>query len=247
LKVIDVNTGLFYKTIRKIVRRSLPHLGLVAYGNTITWPQREGYKDTSQAIAREGFAGIPADRCFTLFRIAQSLRSVPGDVFEAGCLFGKSSRFIMSGLGGKSTKQLHVFDSFEGLSEPAKEDNVVGRAGGSAWSAGELAADERVFLGNLKAYAHRLNVYRGWIPERFTDLPDETRFALAHLDVDLYQPTIDCLEFVYDRVSPQGVIVCDDYGSVKCPGARQAFDEFFADRGENLIELPTMQALVVKS
>jgi hypothetical protein len=151
LKVIDVNTGLFYKTIRKIVRRSLPHLGLVAYGNTITWPQREGYKDTSQAIAREGIAGIPADRCFTLFRIAQSLRSVPGDVFEAGCLFGKSSRFIMSGLGGKSTKQLHVFDSFEGLSEPAKEDNVVGRAGGSAWSAGELAADERVFLGNLKA------------------------------------------------------------------------------------------------
>jgi hypothetical protein len=43
------------------------------------------------------------------------------------------------------------------------------------------------------------------------------------------------------------VIVCDDYGSAYCPGAKKAIDEFFSDKLEQVISLPTGQSLVVKA
>jgi hypothetical protein len=85
----------------------------------------------------------------------------------------------------------------------------------------------------------------GWIPHTFAAVEDR-RFALVHIDVDLHAPTHDALVFFFERLEPNGIVVCDDYGSAYCPGARKAFDEFFADRPESIIELPTGQALVVR-
>jgi hypothetical protein len=43
-----------------------------------------------------------------------------------------------------------------------------------------------------------------------------------------------------------GVIVADDYGFTSCPGAKRAWDDFFAGKPEKTIYLPTGQAFVVK-
>jgi hypothetical protein len=42
------------------------------------------------------------------------------------------------------------------------------------------------------------------------------------------------------------MMVCDDYGFDSCPGARRAMDDFFAERPECIIHLPTGQGLVLK-
>ena len=39
-------------------------------------------------------------------------------------------------------------------------------------------------------------------------------------------------------------MIFDDYGFPTCPGARQAVDEFFADKREVPFVLPTGQAVV---
>jgi O-methyltransferase len=39
-------------------------------------------------------------------------------------------------------------------------------------------------------------------------------------------------------------MVFDDYGTPTCPGARLAVDEFFADKNENPLIIPTGQAVV---
>ena len=98
---------------------------------------------------------------------------------------------------------------------------------------------------NLRMYEDRCRYYKGWIPARFAEVSDR-KFSFVHIDVDLYQPTRDTLDFFYERVSPGGVIVCDDYGSVLCPGARKALDEFMSDKPESLFHIPTGQSLVVK-
>ncbi len=67
-----------------------------------------------------------------------------------------------------------------------------------------------------------------------------------HVDVDLYRPTRDTVEFFYPRLSPGGVILFDDYGSAMCPGAARAVDEFVAGCPEPLIESPTQQAFLIK-
>ena len=67
-----------------------------------------------------------------------------------------------------------------------------------------------------------------------------------HIDVGLYQPTRDSLKFFYPRTSPGGMIVCDHYGYVNCPGTKQACDELAADWPERWLHLPTDQGLLTK-
>ncbi len=40
-------------------------------------------------------------------------------------------------------------------------------------------------------------------------------------------------------------MVFDDYGFESCPGAKQAVDEFFADKNERPWYLPTGQCVVI--
>lgn len=54
--------------------------------------------------------------------------------------------------------------------------------------------------------------------------------AVLFLDCDLYQSYIDCLEALYDKVAPGGVVIFDEYYSLKYPGACWAVAEFFAER-----------------
>jgi hypothetical protein len=49
------------------------------------------------------------------------------------------------------------------------------------------------------------------------------------LDGDWYESVKMCLESLYDKVSPGGVIQFDDYGH--WAGARKAVDEFMINRG----------------
>jgi hypothetical protein len=155
--------------------------------------------------------------------------------------FGKSSFFVLHGLQDPQRPH-HLCDSFEGLSEPGAADAETG-ARREGWQAGDLVADERVAREQLKDFP-QCAFHRGWIPECFVGLEDR-RFALVHVDVDLYEPTRAAFEFFYPRMSPGGVMVCDDYGFASCPGARKALDEFFAGRPDVRIELPSGQALIV--
>jgi hypothetical protein len=61
----------------------------------------------------------------------------------------------------------------------------------------------------------------------------------------LYQPTFASVSFFYPRMNSGGLMLFDDYGFATCPGARRAIDEFFADKPEPIIDLPTGQAFVL--
>ena len=74
-----------------------------------------------------------------------------------------------------------------------------------------------------------MKLYKGWIPDRFKEV-ENRKFQFVHIDVDLYQPTLDALEFFYPRLVSGGVIVCDDYNLTMFPGAKQAWDEFFSGK-----------------
>ncbi len=56
------------------------------------------------------------------------------------------------------------------------------------------------------------------------------RIALLRLDTDWDESTRHELEQLYERLTPGGVLIVDDYGH--WAGARQAVDEFFAGRND---------------
>jgi hypothetical protein len=215
--------------------------GLISPNCLLSEYGRRWIKDAEFLRAMEAFEGWgnrrALDRKWMLRELLKLARPLPGDTAECGTWRGGSSWLICKGIQG-SGKTHHAFDSFQGLSAPQPRD-------GSHFKAGELAVREEDFRARLKEFDY-LRVYAGWIPSRFPEVQDRT-FSFVHIDVDLYQPTRDSIEFFYPRVVPGGVLLLDDYGFEICPGAREAADEFLAGRAEPLLELPTGQGLVLKA
>jgi len=176
-----------------------------------------------------------AERKFFLRSLAGLVAHLPGDTAEAGTFEGASSWFICRAL-QNTGKTHHAFDSFEGLSTPTPEDAEY-------WRKGELRAREETVRELLSPFDTQ--VHKGWIPKCF-EAATIDRLCFAHIDVDLYEPTLQSMEFFYPLVVQGGIIVCDDYGSALCPGATQALDEFVAGRPEKLVHAPTGQAFLVK-
>lgn len=180
------------------------------------------------------------ERKWVLREYARSVRALPGAVAECGCYEGASAYFIARAL---PDTPIHLFDSFEGLSRPGEAD-ATHAADHRDWKPGDMKAAEAKVRENLAGFDN-VHIHRGWIPQSFAAVERE-RFRLVHIDVDLYQPTRDSLEFFYPRLVDGGVLVLDDYGSALCPGAKRAVDEFLADKPECVVHLSTMQGVMIR-
>ncbi len=178
------------------------------------------------------------DRKYTLDQLMKITTRISGDTAECGAYEGASSYFMCQRIVGLN-KTHHVFDSFQGLSEPSTND-------GSYWKKGDLHSVENKIKHNLSEFDF-VSYHIGWIPDTFHNKDIESsNFSFVHIDVDLHQPTYDSLEFFYKRTTQGGIILCDDYGSIYCPGAKEAMDTFFSDKPEEIVALSTGQAFVIK-
>ncbi len=178
------------------------------------------------------------DRKYTVNQFLQLVKQVEGDTAECGAYEGATSYLVCAFIQQLHlTKTHHIFDSFEGLSKPQTED-------GEYWAAGNLAAGEEICRKNLSPF-NFVKYHKGWIPDKFTEVK-ELRFSFVHIDVDLYQPTLDSIAFFYERLNKGGIMICDDYGFVTCPGAKKAMDDFFTDKPETVIMLTTGQSFIIK-
>jgi O-methyltransferase len=67
---------------------------------------------------------------------------------------------------------------------------------------------------------------------------------LVHIDADLYQSTIDALEYFYPKLNNTGAIIIHDYNH-NWDGVRKAVKEFEQHIPEIFVELPDMYGSVV--
>jgi O-methyltransferase len=243
LSVLSIfgNAKARYESRHSLLDSITKRLGYRMYNKNLSW-----YVD---AEYQRVWAQFPAgknsvhERKYTLYSIAKSLNYLEGDIAECGVFHGGSSFLMLSASAGTS-KKLFGFDSFEGLSVPSPED-VIESAETFEWKAGDMSYQEEIALENLAVFSDRVFLYRGWIPSRF-DCVNDANFCLVHIDVDLYEPTRESLEFFYGRLVTGGMIICDDYGFQTCPGAKQAMDDFVSENGlASVIHLPTGQGIII--
>lgn len=229
------------KARHDLVAILMSRLGFRMYG-----PQASWFENQEFSCAWSDFPDEKAaihERRFNLYNLAKAWAAVDGELAECGVNAGRGS-FIMLAANRSNAKHLYGFDSFEGLSGPVEADRPRDSRA-RAWELHDLAVDEDQARENLRAFEGRFSLLKGWIPERFSDVADQ-RFSLVHIDVDLYEPTLASLDFFWPRLGPGGLVVCDDYGSRRCPGARRAMDEFAALKGLHVAELTSMQGLLFK-
>jgi O-methyltransferase len=182
---------------------------------------------------------VSADRVYVLLNFARHSRNLDGDFVECG-VFRGGTALLLAGVLKDTGKKLHLFDSFKGLPKGnPQHDNY--------WQEGSFCNESLESVQKLlKEYQSFITFHPGWIPDTFAALP-EKRYAFVSVDVDLYQPALDCCAYFYPRLTPGGVMVFDDYGFPACRGEKDAVDEYFSEKQDSPIVLPTGQALIVKT
>jgi len=193
------------------------------------------------------------DKLYTVFQAIQNLSRLSGTAHrmvmaDVGAYRGGGGYFMAAcaeALGVQSVT-LHCFDTFAGHQqddiqpdlEPSQE---AGRAMGRYHdvSAHEVARYLSRFPGSV--------VHAGRFQETAAEVGDD-HFHLAHIDINLYEPTSFALSFFDQRLVANGVLIADDYGSLTNPGVRRAVNEFLESHpGYLRFHLLTNQCVLVKT
>jgi O-methyltransferase len=156
---------------------------------------------------------------------------VPGDLVETGVWRGGSCIFMRGILAAYADpdRQVWVCDSFEGL--PEHDGRYEADIGDQFHTFTELAISVEEVQENFRRYDlldDRVRFLKGWFADTLGTAPIE-RIAVLRLDGDMYSSTMDALVPLYDKVSPGGFVIVDDYGAV--PACAKAVHDFRAERG----------------
>jgi O-methyltransferase len=143
------------------------------------------------------------------------------------------------------SRHLHLFDSFEGLPQPNKAKDGVsaieysegiedGKLDPHFRCVGPLQVNRDLLEGQLRYPPDLLHYHVGWFQDTIAQTANGLGdIALLRLDADWYDATKLCLETLYEKVVPGGVVVIDDYGHWE--GCRTAVDEFIANLNEPVL------------
>jgi O-methyltransferase len=152
---------------------------------------------------------------------------VPGDLLEAGVWRGGAAIFMRALLFalGDDARKVWVADSFEGL-PPPDTANFAQDATMDLSGYKELAVSLEEVQANFDRYGmldDRVRFLKGWFKDTLAVAPIE-HLAVLRLDGDYYESTIQGLEALYDKVSPGGFVIIDDYFAFEpCRKAVQDF------------------------
>lgn len=145
--------------------------------------------------------------------------NIPGDFLETGVWRGGASIFAKGVLAahGDTERRVWLADSFRGLPPPDAERFPADR-GSLFHTIPELAISRETVQNNFIANGlldERVLFLEGWFKNTLPTAPIN-RLAVLRLDGDLYESTIQVLDAMYDKVSPGGFIIIDDYGLACC-------------------------------
>lgn len=162
--------------------------------------------------------------------------SIPGIVMEAGCALGGSAILLAKIKNRERTQR--VYDVFGMIPAPTKDDtpDVHERYKVIVEGASSGIGGNKYYGYEDDLYSKVVSNFRSFdvVPEDrnvelIKGLVQDTLFvtepvALAHIDVDWYDPVMTCLQRIYPNLSPGGSIILDDYHD--WGGCRKATDEY---------------------
>jgi hypothetical protein len=250
----DANRDRYLRLLKRALANALyPELelqiGFLARGGEgLSGMERERYlrdieerrpEDLAMLIAAKQEGGSPwrfPHSMIGLFRLgniehcAETVfaENIEGDFLEAGVCRGGATIFMraLQVAHGETDRRTWVVDSFQGV---PPSDKAVDRRydvhldeSVSPW----LACSERRVRDLFVRYDmldSNVEFVAGWLAESLPAAPIGP-LAILRLDVDLYSSTYEGLDLLYDKVSPGGFVIVDDYASFDC--CRDAVDDF---------------------
>src|SRR5664280_2302627 len=186
-----------------------------SYPYDAPWLTDESFSTIYNKIRNNTLVDRP--RCYSLYLLTQQLSSVPGNVLEVGTWRGGTAGLLAACFPAKT---VYVADTFEGVVKSSDWEHYSDRA--HADTSEQLVTDLlRRTLG-----VSNFQLMRGIFPEETGHQLGPETFAFVYLDVDVYLSTKDAFEFIWNKVSPNGIAAFDDYGMYSaCEGISRFIHE----------------------
>jgi len=207
---------------------------LITYGHTRGFLTEPRFVAAVLAARPEPTERAIAWRTHTLCWAVDSALAVPGDVVECGTYQGYSAEVLLHFTRGLPGRTLWLYDLFD--------------PSGQAGEGHRLPAHAADLADRVRARFQpwdNVVVTQGKVPDVLADIAPES-IAFLHVDMNNADAERGALEVLFDRVSPGGLIVFDDYGWTGYRRQKDAADAFMRPHGLAVLELPTGQGLVVK-
>jgi hypothetical protein len=186
-------------------------------------------------------------RLHTLVWAATNGLALEGDFVECGVFKGDFAWVVTQATDfHRSGKTFHLYDTFDGFAPAYSSAEDFPEAPGFFDFADQIYRDPAIYQEVLRKFGRLENVriVRGVVPDTLADAPE--KIAFLHIDLNSPAAEVAALEVLFDRVTPGGCIVFDDYGWDLFHKQKSAEDAFMAARGYQILEMPTGQGLVVK-
>lgn len=177
-------------------------------------------------------------RILFMDHLYRQVLDVQGVVIEFGCRWGQNLS-IFTALRGiyepfNRLRKIVGFDTFEGFPDVSEKDHESFQAGGY----GVTEAYEEYLRAILRfqekesplSHLEKFEIVKGDAREtilEYLERSPETIVALAYFDMDIYDPTLKCLEAIRDRLTRGSVVGFDELNDHVCPGETQALKEAF--------------------
>lgn len=193
-------------------------------------PFRKAWGDNLQNSADEAIVW----RRYILACAAYHCLHIPGDFVECGVYLGTGIKTIIDYLGGAEfPRTFWGYDTYD-------YNPVEGHA-----FEGQVEGFYEKVQERFKDYP-QVKLVKGLLPDSFENNEPDT-VAFLHIDLNNVQGEIAVLERLFDRVSPGGIIVLDDYEwSGIYRAQKMAEDQWFDQRKYRIFPLPTGQGVILK-
>lgn len=170
--------------------------------------------------------------------------SVAGNIAELGTYKGGAALLMAEALKEmRSPRSILSFDSFCGYPAPGESDRMDN--GNFHYDKGHHGDTSYPYVEKvLRLYGVRnsVKIYKGWFEATLpSNVKPSESFSVVLLDCNHYASAQYALNFFYDKLSPGGIFIVDDYRRPEqpyhpeAPGIKKAVDEFLADKPEALI------------
>ena len=175
---------------------------------------------------------LALENAFDLVFMAE-INNIEGSIVECGVARGgtAASMAMANKLFGKKSRNKWLFDSYEGLPAPTKDDYVKGSTGSfirplpKGSCLGTIEQVSELMFGKLKFSENDTFLIKGWFQDTLYKYRDRVgKISVLRLDGDWYESTKIPLDVFYRKVSKNGFVIIDDYFT--CHGSKKAVDEF---------------------
>lgn len=227
------------KEMQSIFARVYAQDNLITFNRNLSFTKDENFRRAFEAEAVTPQEKSLAWRLHTLCWAASHCANVPGDFVECGVWRGFSFAVVTEYLKFENLKKkLYLYDTYQGI--PA-DYNSEGRSNRVYEQEPDLVDKVRQ---RFSKYPN-VHVVQGTVPDSFAKECPKA-ISLLHIDMNSSKSEIAALEHLFDRVSPGGIIVFDDFGWFGYDKQTYAEIEFMKERGHQIMELPTGQGVLLK-